>query len=56
MSKVMDVLLKYGKITQEQYDAIAVKEAGKKAVIDDYKANKAKKTKAELCEIIDTLM
>jgi len=54
--KIMDVLMKHGKVTQEQYDAGIAKETAKQAVRENYKANRAKLTKPQLVEILDKLV
>ena len=56
MSKVNEVLLRHGKITQEQYDTAAAKEAGKQAARDEYKKlDHAKATKADYKKLLDAL-
>lgn len=55
MSKVMEVLLRHRKITQEQYDKAVVREEKKKAAKERYKAGKSKLNKGELQEILDVL-
>ena len=54
--KVLEVLLKHGKITQEQYEAAKDKSAAVENAKAEYKAKKASLTKAQLQGILDVLV
>jgi len=56
MSKFLNVLLKYGKISQEQYDSKIAKNAVKEQAKASYKDKGNKLTKTELMAIIDELV
>lgn len=53
--KVRDVLLKHGRITQEQYDTLTAKETEKAKAKAAYKKDKSKLTKPELLALMDKL-
>jgi hypothetical protein len=56
MSKLLDILLKYNKITEGQYKVADAKDKVKQTAKDKYKKDKAKLSKAELQEILDKLV
>lgn len=55
MSKVYDVLLKYGKITKSQYDAAKAKTDRKAQLLAEYKGKKSAIKLNEAKAILDEL-
>ena len=56
MSHLHDTLFKQGRLSPAVYDKIKAKELVIKEIIEDYKANKSKKTKGDLTAIVDKLI
>lgn len=56
MSKMNEVLLKQGRITQEQHDRAEAKEQKRKAAKDKAKSGLTKLTKQELIDIIESIL
>jgi len=55
-NKLNEVLLKHGRITQEQFDKAKAKETAIKEVIEEYgKADKVKASKADFKKMLDKL-
>lgn len=55
MSKVNDVLLKYGKLTPEQHAVLEAKETAKEKARADIKGKGDKLTKAQILALAETL-